>query len=426
MPPAQHPEGAERARTNESLEGERRKADDELEKRTTILVEDADDIVTRARERADRVLVNARTVADEKLQGANAGPDERSAVSDERQREDEVLRDERLRADEELEAERDHRRRALAALLALEREETDYHLALERDRADVALRTRDDFLAIVTHDIRNMLGGLALSAASRLDVPAELEIRNAIARDAKRVQRYTARMSRLVGDLLDLVSIEAGRLAVVPQPHDATELVRETVDTFRALAAAKKISVRTEVHEGSLLAQYDHDRVLQVLSNLLSNALKFTREGGRIDIAVQRIEDEIRFGINDTGPGIAPDKLEVVFDRFWQGSQRSHAGLGLYISRCIVEAHGGRIWADSRLGEGSTFYFTLPAAVAPANPPEGHASDRRGCSKRRAAFNEMDGGNFVEPTDDEFARAVNERAVRTPPGGHKPRPGVAG
>jgi signal transduction histidine kinase len=370
--PEQDQEATERALTDQSLEGERRKTDDELEKRTASIVEDADGIVTRARDRADEVLVEARSAADEKLQLAGAGAAEQAAVSDERQREDDALRDERALADEELEAERDGRRRALAALLALEREQTDYHLALERDRADDALRTRDDFLAIVTHDIRNLLGGLALSAASLMALPAELEIKSAIARDAKRVQRYTARMSRLVGDLLDLVSIEAGRLAVVPQPQDATELVRETVDAFRPLAAAKKISVRTEVHEGSLLAEYDHDRVLQVLSNLLGNALKFTRGEGRVDIAVQRIEQEIRFSISDTGPGIAPDKLEAVFDRFWQSSQRGHAGLGLglYIARCIVEAHGGRIWAESRLEEGSTFYFTLPAAIPPATSPD--------------------------------------------------------
>jgi signal transduction histidine kinase len=371
MPPVHDQEGSERARTNESLDVERRKTDDQLEKRSAALVEDADDVVSRARERADEVVAEARTAANEKLQRAGAEPAEQFAISEERQREDNVLREERALADEEIEAERDDRKRALAALLALEREQTDYHLALERDQADDAVRTRDDFLAIVTHDIRNLLGGLALSAASLLDVPAETEIKNAITRDAKRVQRYTARMSRLVGDLLDLVSIQAGRLAVAPQSQDATELVRETVDSFRPLAAAKKISVRTEVHEGSLLGQYDHDRVLQVLSNLVGNALKFTPIGGRVDIAVERIEHEIQFSIMDTGPGIASDKLGLVFDRFWRSSQRSHAGLGLglNIARCIVEAHGGRIWVDSLLGEGSRFYFTLPASIASANMP---------------------------------------------------------
>jgi len=364
MPPVHDQEGSERARTNESLDVERRKTDDELEKRSATVVENADDVLIRARERADEVMAEARTAADEKLQRAGAEPAEQLAVSEERQREDDALQEERDRADEELETERDDRRRALAALLAQERQQTDYHLSLERDRADDSLRTRDDFLAIVTHDIRNLLGGLALSAASLMDVPADTEIKNAITRDAKRVQRYTARMSRLVGDLLDLVSIEAGRLAVAPQPQDATELVRETVDGFRPLAAAKKISVRTEVHEGSLLGQYDHDRVLQVLSNLVGNALKFTPGGGRVDIAVRRIEHEIQFSITDTGPGIAPDKIGLVFERFWRSSQRSHdgLGLGLYIARCIVEAHGGRIWVDSLLEEGSTYYFTLPAA----------------------------------------------------------------
>lgn len=366
MPREDDPEQAERARTDESLKDERHKTDEELHRRAAAVAEDADRVVNRARERADGVLSDARAAADEKLNEASAAPAERAVIVEERGRQDRILREERVVADEELQTEREAGRRALVALLAEERDETDQHLALERERADDLVRTRDDFLGIVTHDIRNMLGGIALSAASLVNVPATPELKSLIVRDAKRVQRYTARMSRLVGDLVDLVSIQAGRLAVLPQPQDATELVRETVDAYRPLAAVKQLSIRTEVHDGSLLAQYDHDRVLQVLSNLVGNAIKFTREEGRVDIAVQRVDQEIRFGVTDTGPGIAPEKLEIIFDRFWQNRTRDQAGLGLglYIARCIVEAHRGRIWAESRVGEGSTFYFTLPAAPA--------------------------------------------------------------
>lgn len=365
MAPAEDQDHTERARTDESLGDERQKTDEELENRAATLVENADTVVARARERADEILVEARLAADEKLRQAGAPSEERRVLVDERRKEDEVLQDERAVADEELQEERDARRRALATLLDQEREQTDHHLSKERDHADESLRTRDDFLGIVSHDIRNMLGGIALSASSLMQVPAPPEVKSSIAREAKRVQRYTARMSRIVGDLLDVVSIEAGRLAVVPQPHDAAELLRETVDAFGPLAAAKRISVRAEVHGGSLLAHYDHDRVLQVLSNIVGNAIKFTREGGKVDIAARAIDREIRFGVTDTGPGIAPDKLEAVFERFWQSRKRDQAGLGLglYIARCIVEAHGGRIWADSTPGEGSTFYFTLPAAA---------------------------------------------------------------
>ena len=121
----------------------------------------------------------------------------------------------------------------------------------------------------------------------------------------------------------------------------------------------------------------DPERILQVLSNLVGNAIKFTKAGGRIDIVVERIDHEVRFAVIDTGPGIAPDKLPAVFERFWQVAKADRLGLGLglglYISKSIVEEHGGSIWVDSRVGEGSTFYFTLPAA-APERPPPGPGS----------------------------------------------------
>jgi signal transduction histidine kinase len=114
-----------------------------------------------------------------------------------------------------------------------------------------------------------------------------------------------------------------------------------------------------------LLAKYDQDRILQVLANLLSNAIKFTGDRGSIAVHVESIGTEVRFSVADTGAGVEPDHLESIFERFWQVTRgdRRGLGLGLFISRCIVEAHGGRIWAESALGRGSTFYFTLPGAL---------------------------------------------------------------
>ena len=118
-----------------------------------------------------------------------------------------------------------------------------------------------------------------------------------------------------------------------------------------------------------LLAKYDPDRVLQVLANLLSNAIKFTDDGGRISTHVEFVGSEVRFSVTDTGAGVEPDHLESAFERFWQVTEgdRRGLGLGLFISKCIVEAHGGRIWAESALGRGSTFYFTLPGAARPVS-----------------------------------------------------------
>ncbi|MDB4943288.1 MAG: hypothetical protein JWP97_2822 [Labilithrix sp.] len=364
MPPAPPEARPERDSTDRSLAGEREKTDDELMKRGAVLEESSDEVIARARGQAGQVLEEARRTADAKLRETGASGAEQAVVDEDRQREDRALRAERATADASLEEERQTRRRALAALLAVEREETDEHLLLERSRADSAVHSRDEFLAIVTHDVRNLLGGLVMSASSVMNVPCEDAAKEAIAREGHRIQRYAARMNRLVADLLDVVSIEAGRLAVVPEREDAKELLRETVDAFEALIASRKISMRTEVKAGTLLARYDHERVLQVLANLVGNAIKFTPDGGRIDLVVEALDGEIRFGVVDTGAGIPEDRLTVVFDRYWQRAKHQHGGLGLglYIARSIVEAHGGRIWAESRLGEGSTFYFTLPAA----------------------------------------------------------------
>lgn len=353
----------DRGLTDQSLAGERDKTDDELAKRTTKLAEDADEVVASARHRADDVITRARARADQRLAKEGGTAEESAALGSARRDEDVALAKERASADKKLAAERDERQRAIAALLALERTQTDSHLAGERASADHAIFSRDDFLAVVSHDLRNMLGALAMSAASLLNIQVPGETGASIARDAERIQRYTARMTRLVGDLLDLTSIEAGRLAVVPKRHEATGLLRETQDVFAPIASAKDISIRTEVKAGTLLARYDDERILQVLANLVGNAIKFTPPGGRVDMLVEPFGTEIRFAVSDSGCGIASEQLGVIFDRFWQ-TRREGAGLGLglYISRCIVEAHGGRIWAESQVGEGSTFYFTLPAA----------------------------------------------------------------
>jgi len=351
-----------REATDQSLVAERHKADDELAKRRTDIEREADKVVADAQDQADDVVRNARARADEVLRHTDADAQEHAVVEKERSREDDALCTERAAAAEILTRERAARRRAMAALFALERYQTDDHLLLERDRADEAIGSRDDFLGIVSHDLRNMLGIMDLSAALLLKIPCDDEVRSAIGRQAQRIQRYTVRMNRLIGDLLDVASIDAGRLAMAPQTHSVTDVLVETVEAFQPIAAAKSISLRTDVKPGSLLARYDHERILQVLANLVGNAIKFTQEGGRIDIVVEPAEHEVRFAVVDTGAGIAPDKLGFIFERFSQIADQDRAGfgLGLYIARCIVEGHGGRIWVDSRLHEGSTFYFTLP------------------------------------------------------------------
>jgi signal transduction histidine kinase len=251
--------------------------------------------------------------------------------------------------------------------LAREREETDKDLSHERERSDDALATRDEFLGIVSHDLRNMLNAMVGSAALIEKGAVQKDLVDQVLTHARRIQRSGARMNRLIGDLVDVASMEAGVLAVTREVGDPTTVVTEVVDTFQVQAAATGVSVTAEIVAPPALAAFDSARILQVLTNLLSNAIKFTPANGRIVVRVEPVGDEIRFAISDTGVGIASDNLEAVFVRFLQvtPNDRRGVGLGLYISKAIVQGHGGRIWAESRLGEGSTFCFTLPIYVAP-------------------------------------------------------------
>jgi len=163
-----------------------------------------------------------------------------------------------------------------------------------------------------------------------------------------------------------VASLDAGKLQVAPVVQEATELVRESVEAFLPLARARGLSLTAKIREKKLMATFDHDRVLQVLANLLSNAIKFTATGGRILIQVEPVKQDVRFSVTDTGSGIPREHLEAVFERYWQAHSKGPRGLGLglYISKGIVEAHGGRIWVESQSGKGSTFSFTVPRAAA--------------------------------------------------------------
>lgn len=353
----------EREQTDEGLRMERERTDRALAEKQAAVEEDADRVVQRARENADAVLIAAREEADRELVRTAPQAAPRSTIAEERLLEDQVLHDERALADENLRRERDENARALSRLLPLEREKTDRYLLTERARSDEALAVRDDFLGIVSHDLRNLLGGIVMSAALLSESASEDEEGKQVVAATRRIQRYAARMNRLIGDLVDVASIDTGKLAVTFAYGDATALIPEAVDMFKAAASAKGISLEAELRDSPLMAEFDRDRMLQVLANLITNSIKFTLPGGRIRVRAERAEHEVRLSISDTGSGIPGSMLEDVFERFWQvgKNDRRGVGLGLYISRCIVDAHGGRIWAESKMGEGSTFFFTLPA-----------------------------------------------------------------
>ncbi|MGK3988576.1 ATP-binding protein [Sorangium sp. So ce136] len=243
-------------------------------------------------------------------------------------------------------------------------------VALENARlyneAQAATRARDDLLAIVSHDLRNPLNTIAITASLlRSDL---LQRKDGEEDDAvqlvDRMDRGIQRMTRLIEDLLDASRIEAGRLVVSPRVERGGALVREALEAAASLAEAKGCRVTQGPLDAGLEVLADRDRVLQVFSNLLGNALKFTPKGGVVSVSLCRVADLARFSVADTGPGIPSEHQPHLFDRYWKASQESRtgAGLGLYIARGIVEAHHGTVAVESTLGHGTTIHFSLPLA----------------------------------------------------------------
>ena len=357
----------EREQTDESLREEREKTDHALADTQVAIEEVADAVVERARENADAVLVAARDKADAQADPAAPYAFPSAAIAEERVVEDEALRDERAAADESVRREREASARVLARHLPFERDATDKHLLTERARSDDALATRDDFLGMVCHDLRDLLTGVVVSSALLADRLAKRDDGEPLLLETARIQRSAARMNRLIGDLVDVASIDAGKLAVTILRGSAGSLVTEAVDALQASAAAKAVSLEAHCIDLSLAADFDHDRLLQVLANLIGNSIKFTPRGGTISVSCERAGNEaLAFCVADSGQGIPPDMLEAIFERFWQVGQndRRGLGLGLYISKCIVQAHGGTIRAESTMGAGSRIFFTLPVAAA--------------------------------------------------------------
>ncbi len=353
---------AERELTDKNLRTERENTDRALADTQKSVDEDADQVVQRAREDADAVREVAREKADEKLPRPAANDSPSDTVAEKRAVEDETLREERATADASLHRERRQSSRALTRLLPLEREATDKTLLIERARSDDAVANRDDFLGMVCHDLRDLLNGIVLSSSMLAERASESDEGKRTLEGTASIRRYADRMNRLIGDLIDVASIDAGKLTVFSARADTASLVAEAADAFQVSAKAKSISLESDGATPGLEAVFDHDRMFQVLANLVTNSIKFTPRGGTIRISREHAEGGVRFCVSDTGPGIPEDLLEAVFERFWQvgKNDRRGLGLGLYISRCIVKAHGGRIWAQSKPGEGSRFYFELP------------------------------------------------------------------
>lgn len=246
-----------------------------------------------------------------------------------------------------------------------ERRRAERALQQAIEQAQRATRDREDLLALVSHDLKNPLSVILMTVTSigrRLDASAS----QAAKQQLQTISRSAERMDRLIHDVLDSASVEAGKLVIEPEPSAVKPLVDEAMDALRPLAAAKMLALVSDVPLEIRRVWADPSRLQQVFANLLGNALKFTASGGSITVGAEPMGDHVQFTVTDTGPGIAEEDLPHLFDRFWQGRRtaRLGSGLGLSIVQGIVVAHGGQVWVKSKLGAGSTFLFTLRAVEA--------------------------------------------------------------
>lgn len=239
-------------------------------------------------------------------------------------------------------------------------------LALENAKlyqeAQRATQARDDVLALVSHDLRSPLGTVQMSASFLLELLETPGATPPFQQQLKIIQRAVTRADRLIGDLLDVSRIESGSLEVAHEPLEAPQLLVETVEEHRPIAQEKNITLTSEWVGPPTTISGDRDRISQLFSNLIGNALKFTPADGVVSVTGTAGEKVVTFSVTDSGPGIPVDHLPHLFNRFWQANRatRSGAGLGLSIAKGIVEAHHGTLEAESIAGKGARFTFTIP------------------------------------------------------------------
>jgi signal transduction histidine kinase len=377
----------ERGRTDQSLEDLRDRTERETDEKVKSDRQEADNAKAHHRIETDN---DSKAVVREAGSGdflKNNKSQEQQAVEDRlheaRQSDDDAVGTERLLMDTVIREERAQKEVLLNDLLHKERGETDENLLRERLRTDsemqrhaelltneqslhsatkVALTTRDEFLAIVSHDLRNPIGTIISFANLLLDDSSSTQMGD----ESKKwieVIRLNGKVSlRLIGDLLDMERFAEGKLELQLAPHDIRELVKESVTSFVHVAAENQILLRAIPSDVSACGIADRDRIGQVLSNLIGNALKFTPAGGSVTLRVQQTEKEVHVSVSDTGPGIPIEQQQRIFDRFAQitNKDRSGLGLGLYISKMLIDAHRGQLWVVSTPGGGSSFRFSLP------------------------------------------------------------------
>lgn len=236
--------------------------------------------------------------------------------------------------------------------------------------AHTAIEARDNLLTFIAHDVRNYLSTIRMAGELLSRAGPDGERRKG-RKQLEAIKRAAVRMEHLIEGLRDASMIETGQFAVQKEPQDTKALAEDAVRSLEPQAEAASVRLTTQV-EGTVPRAYcDGGRVLQVLANLVGNALRFTPSGGEVRIAVKPAPLGVCFSVTDTGSGIPEEHLAHVFERHWRARPvtRGSTGLGLFIAKGIVETHGGRIWVESKVGVGTTFSFTLPGVPEPDHRP---------------------------------------------------------
>jgi signal transduction histidine kinase len=231
---------------------------------------------------------------------------------------------------------------------------------LAKEAAETEKRSREDVLAMVSHDLKNPLLAIQMNAELILKL-VKKEQTLELMKIAHSIQHSSVQMSKLIQTLLDYEKIRAGTFAIEPRELKVDQLVKDCFSSMEPIAQVKGISLELSGNFCDVLVFCDPTRVMEVLSNLLGNAIKFTARGGSVILSAEERAGQVIFCVKDTGPGIPENQLTHLFERYWQAREtcREGTGLGLSIARGIIEAHGEKIWVESKVGEGSAFYFTL-------------------------------------------------------------------
>ena|SRR5688572_17878260 len=240
---------------------------------------------------------------------------------------------------------------------------------LYRQKRELAgvLRAREDVLAIVSHDLRTPLSVVSNTASMLLNPKYQLTPQQ-VREQHERIKRNVELMNRMIGDLLDMANLREGKLTIDPKPMVINDVLRDTVTAHEAAALEKGLTLNYEAGTDVMRTEADRARLTQLFQNLIGNAIKFCKAGDRISVGSCTRGDAAHIEISDTGPGIAAEDLPFIFDPYYSASKKHHktgTGLGLYISKGIVDAHGGEIRCGSAPGVGTTFSITLPLKVAP-------------------------------------------------------------